>query len=285
MRTPTVRRSRTRPPASSALLHLLGAGSADGGAQPPGLTTGSLASTQVSAAVGTGSGATADGSSGGTEMGSGGTHHGMQAGQLQTLENLIAAASGGAHQHNPGLTPAHSASHAGAGDPLRDGNPASAAVGTPTPAGVGSPTTPAVPQIQRSIDLPIHHPHWAEAVADAVIDSSGPGGVRMRLQLHPRDLGPVDISLDIHNHQAKLQISAMHEPARTAMQNALPQLASMLAGEGLNLAQADVGRQAPQQHGAPQQGGAETAVTDIGHTETASAPQYLLPRGLFDGYA
>lgn len=168
-------------------------------------------------------------------------------------------------------------------DARTDGSSALAPVGVPT----ATPTTTVPPQVTRNITLPVDHPQWAHAVAEAVVESAGPDGGRLRLQLHPADLGPVDIALDIQRDRAKVQISALHDTTRTALQAAIPQLTALLAGEGLQLTHADVGSQ---QHSMPQQApvviptsAGDGLQTSTGHADTAR--HLLLRNGLIDDYA
>lgn len=64
-----------------------------------------------------------------------------------------------------------------------------------------------------------------------------------RLQLHPRELGSVDIRIRIEGQGASVWFGADHPGARAALEASLPQLRDRLAGEGLQLAQASVGGQ------------------------------------------
>jgi flagellar hook-length control protein FliK len=64
-----------------------------------------------------------------------------------------------------------------------------------------------------------------------------------RLQLHPRELGSVDIRIRIEGQGASVWFGADHPGARAALEASLPQLRDRLAGEGLQLAQASVGSQ------------------------------------------
>lgn len=168
-------------------------------------------------------------------------------------------------------------------DPRTDGSPALAPVGAAT----AIPTTTALPSVTRNIMLPVDHPQWAHAVAEAVVEAAGPDGGRLRLQLHPADLGPVDIALDIQRDRAKVQISALHDTTRTALQAAIPQLTALLAGEGLQLTHADVGSQ---QQSAPQQApvvmptpAGDGLRTSAGRVDTVR--HLLLRNGLIDDYA
>ena len=62
-----------------------------------------------------------------------------------------------------------------------------------------------------------------------------------RMQLHPRELGSVDIRIRIEGQNANVWFGAEHAGARAALESALPQLRERLAADGLSLSQAQVG--------------------------------------------
>ncbi|HEX7385248.1 MAG TPA: flagellar hook-length control protein FliK [Burkholderiaceae bacterium] len=144
------------------------------------------------------------------------------------------------------------------------------------------------PLVTRSVALPMTDPHWSQAMAQAVVDAVGTDGGRVRLQLNPAHLGPVDIALDIDKDQAKLQIFAAQAPTRAALQQAIPQLGALLASGGLQLAHADVFTGQSGQQG----GGSDASSTpaDAGSSspirvEAPTARALSLHQGLFDDYA
>lgn len=71
-----------------------------------------------------------------------------------------------------------------------------------------------------------------------------------RMQLHPRELGSVDVRIRIEGQSASVWFGAEHPAARAALEATLPQLRQQLAGEGFSLADAQVGG-----HGAGANGG------------------------------
>lgn len=66
-----------------------------------------------------------------------------------------------------------------------------------------------------------------------------------RLQLNPRDLGPIEVRLGISDGAAQVSFSAQHAGTAAAVQQSLPQLREMLAQQGLQLGQAEVSQQQP----------------------------------------
>lgn len=122
-----------------------------------------------------------------------------------------------------------------------------------------------------------------------------------RLQLHPRELGSVDIRIRIEGQGASVWFGADHPGARAALEASLPQLRDRLAGEGLQLAQASVGSQTSDPGAGQPQGerGRSTPWAGFGNggddaaaARSSAGPQPAVPglaqrlgRGLIDRYA
>jgi flagellar hook-length control protein FliK len=64
---------------------------------------------------------------------------------------------------------------------------------------------------------------------------------RAELHLNPADLGPVRIELSISAQTADISFAAAHAATREGIEQALPALRELLAGQGLQLGQAGVG--------------------------------------------
>ena len=72
-----------------------------------------------------------------------------------------------------------------------------------------------------------------------------------RLQLHPADMGPVLVQIQLDGQTAQVHLSAEHAVTRQALEDALPQLASQLREAGLTLSGGGVSEQAQQGRQAP----------------------------------
>lgn len=86
----------------------------------------------------------------------------------------------------------------------------------------------------------VGQPGWAQAIAQAIVTHAGAAGGRLRLQIQPPTLGPIDISLSIHNASATVQVIAQHPLTQAALQQAIPQLHALLGQQGVQLMHADV---------------------------------------------
>lgn len=75
------------------------------------------------------------------------------------------------------------------------------------------------------------------------------GSREARLQLHPAELGRVQVTINTDGDQARVVFVAESAAAREAIEQAMPRLREALAQQGMELAQADVGQQGPHGHG------------------------------------
>ncbi len=70
------------------------------------------------------------------------------------------------------------------------------------------------------------------------------GSQRAELRLNPADLGPIGITLRLHDQTADIAFTAAHAATREGIERALPALRDMLSAQGLGLGQAGVQAQA-----------------------------------------
>ena len=116
-----------------------------------------------------------------------------------------------------------------------------------------------------------------------------------RLQLNPRELGPVEVRLSVGDGAAQVSFSAQHAGTAAAVQQSLPQLRELLAQQGLQLGQAsvfhqptgdgDAARQQQAASGQPGWHGAGGQGSEELDAALPAAPARLLGRGLVDAYA
>jgi len=97
-----------------------------------------------------------------------------------------------------------------------------------------------------------------------------------RLQLHPAELGPVAVQLQLEGSQASVVLAAEHPLTREKLLEALPQLARQLQDQGLSWAGGSVGSQLgdstrPHDGGAASQGDRRDGRTGSSEPGTASA--------------
>ena len=93
---------------------------------------------------------------------------------------------------------------------------------------------------------------------------------RAELKLHPAELGPVNVRIEMRADQASIQIVAASPETRSALEQSLPQLRDLLAGQGITLGQASVHDNAAQRDARPDAWAASPR-TD-GRDDPAAAP-------------
>ncbi|GAB3738260.1 hypothetical protein GCM10028794_20870 [Silanimonas algicola] len=111
-----------------------------------------------------------------------------------------------------------------------------------------APTSPA-PALHK-LDLaqafpapvPLPSPRFAEEVGARLQWIAEQQGGEATLRISPEGLGPVEIRLKLDGDRVDLGFAATQQDTRQALQDALPKLREMLAQQGLQLGQADVGQ-------------------------------------------
>lgn len=88
---------------------------------------------------------------------------------------------------------------------------------------------------------------WQQQLGEQLLRFTQRGDHQIQLHLHPRELGPLQISLHLSDNSAQAQFFSAHGQVRDAVQQAIPQLREALAGQGIALGQALVGQQQQQQ--------------------------------------
>ena len=189
----------------------------------------------------------------------------------------------------------------------RTASPALAsAPATADPAAAGAPNNPLGGSLANAVDafgepLSLQGQDAALRLGERLRWLRDSGVQEARLQLHPRELGSVDIRIRIEGQGASVWFGADHPGARAALEASLPQLRDRLAGEGLQLAQASVGSQTADPGAGQPQGerGRSTPWADFGsggddaaaaRSSAGSQPAVTglaqrLGRGLIDRYA
>ena len=124
---------------------------------------------------------------------------------------------------------------------------------------------------------------WAADLGQQMVDMVTRGDQQVDLRLHPAELGPLSISLNLNDGTTQAQFQVAHASVRTAVEQALPQLREALATQGIALGQASVSdqssRQQPQRDPQPQSTSAQ-----VSRVEPAPVQQVLLSGSAVDLY-
>ena len=133
----------------------------------------------------------------------------------------FAASEALAHGGAPPAGPAHAASAAGAGGP-----------GAPAPAATAPFLAPEVGSGE-----------WGQALGQHMVRMDANGQPVAELQLNPPGLGPLTVTLSMHEQQMQATFVSAHAAVRAAVEAALPELRAQLADGGISLGQTSVGAQ------------------------------------------
>ncbi len=110
---------------------------------------------------------------------------------------------------------------------------------------------------------------------------------RAELQLHPAELGPLDIRLELDGQSLRAEFGSSHAEVRAAIESQLPRLRDMLAAQGFQLGDAQVGQQHRESRStfAPAATSAETAMPDVSGSESPPPPARRVSAGRLDEFA
>ncbi|HJW26043.1 MAG TPA: flagellar hook-length control protein FliK [Rhodocyclaceae bacterium] len=145
-----------------------------------------------------------------------------------------------------------------------------------------------------TVATPLHDSRWSQDFGDKVVWLAKTDQQVAQLHINPPQLGPMHITLNLNGDQASALFVSAHAEVRQAIQDAMPQLREMLAGAGINLGQANVGTQLPQQNGgeqprfsSPARAGDDNAIlrADSGPGTAAPLTAVRAGRGMVDLFA
>lgn len=110
-----------------------------------------------------------------------------------------------------------------------------------------STQAPSLHTSSQSITPEVGSREWSKALGQQVIHMSKAGHQVAELQLNPPGLGPLKITLSMHEHQMQATFVSEHSSVRAAVEAALPQLRNSLTDSGISLGNTSVGSDTQQQ--------------------------------------
>lgn len=129
-------------------------------------------------------------------------------------------------------------------------------------------------------------PDWPQRLGEQIHWRLGEGVQEARIEISPRELGTVDVHLSMNDSGLRVHLSAAQAQTRELLQNELPRLREILQQAGVQLADAQVGREAPGRDTARNrtqgQGAGKTRDED---DSFAVKPAWRRSNGLLDDYA
>ncbi len=137
-----------------------------------------------------------------------------------------------------------------AGEPLRQEVPPLSLEGGVVSTAHNVEQLAALPDAQREarqaevshirLPMPLDDKRWGDAMSARVTWQVGAGIQQAHVHLNPPELGPVGVSVELTDGQAKVHFQAEHPLVRDSLQEALPRLKDMFSQAGLNLADTNV---------------------------------------------
>lgn len=97
--------------------------------------------------------------------------------------------------------------------------------------------------VSMTVAPPVNSPGWGQVVAQRIAWMVGNGVNLAELQLNPKALGPVEVSISVSNEQANVNFVSQHAGVREALELSVQRLRDMLESNGLNLADVNVSDQ------------------------------------------
>lgn len=156
---------------------------------------------------------------------------------VRTASAAMAALAGRApdSKHGTALPSVPSGTDAGPSPLLAGHHPAGTATtaSNPVPAATPAPT----------LQAPLGSAAWQQALGQQLIRLGRHGDHQVKLQLHPAELGTLQVNLHFNHDSAQAQFLTAHAQARDAVQQAIPQLREAFAQHGIALGEANVGQQ------------------------------------------
>jgi flagellar hook-length control protein FliK len=130
--------------------------------------------------------------------------------------------------------------------------------GTP----VASQQTKSGPTVM-TVSSPVGSSAWTDEVGTKITWLAHQGIESASLQLSPEHLGPLQVTISVHNGQASVWFGAAQPDTRSALQQSLPQLRQLFANQGLTLADAGVSREPPRGQDRQKSGRAAAPVAGV----------------------
>ncbi|EQD37306.1 Flagellar hook-length control protein, partial [mine drainage metagenome] len=126
---------------------------------------------------------------------------------------------------------------------------------------------------------------WTEQLAARLTWMTQQGVQSASLQLSPRNLGPLQVSISVQHGQASVWFGAAQPETRQALARALPELRNLFANQGLALTDSGVSHDAPRQSRAGTGSAATTLGEASGSQSDVGGAAALRGAGLIDTYA
>ena len=138
-----------------------------------------------------------------------------------------------------------------------------------------------------ALSSPVGSSAWTDELGAKVTWMAHQGIQSASLQLSPEHLGPLQVTISVHDGQASVWFGAAQADTRTALQQSLPQLRQLFASQGLSLTDTGVSREPPRGQGRPQSSRMAAPVAGISAVNSDGSAGQISIAGLnlLDTYA
>jgi len=96
-----------------------------------------------------------------------------------------------------------------------------------------------------AIATPVGNPYFGEEAVQHVSWLVGNGIEQARINVHPADLGPIEIRISMNNNEAIISFAVTQPETAAAIEDALPRLRELLTSNGVSLGQTSVSSDGP----------------------------------------
>jgi len=139
-----------------------------------------------------------------------------------------------------------------------------------------------------AVNVPMDQSGWGQALGERLMLLANQGTQQARIQLNPRELGPLEVNITVKDDKATINFTAQHAVTREALEAELPRLRMMMQENGFEELDVQVGREEGRSLADGEQGDDDeqnqaggSDEQQLEGTEQATAQ----PRGLVDHYA
>lgn len=137
----------------------------------------------------------------------------------------------------------------------------------------------------RAISQDVGSAAWADEIAARVNMMVEHGRHTVALRLSPEQLGPLEVRITLHEHQASVWFGAAHPDTRAALEAAMPRLREMFTAQGLALADTGVSEHSARQSPVPAAPAGRAGNPDAADAVAGLPLQARISLGLLDTYA
>lgn len=141
--------------------------------------------------------------------------------------------------------------------------------------------------VQTAVPVPVGQPQWSQAVGERVLWLAAQNVSSAEINLHPKDLGPIQVKVSVNQEQATVSFTSHHAVVREVLDQNLNRLRDMFNEQGLNLVNVDVSDKSfsRQQGESKDQNGQGGNTNNPVEDETPVAVSAIVQKRLVDHYA